>query len=109
MIASAVTHLPCPHIGVVDGYIGALDEAQAEQATGCIERRLHHVVEDEVRLHLGLVEVVFRLGGPFRHSSASPMARSPRSVRRPGLPLRAWSARHGPCPWPAPKPAAADA
>src|SRR6266852_5579592 len=42
MLAGAVADLPDPYIGVVDGYTGALGEADAKQAAGRVERRLHH-------------------------------------------------------------------
>ena len=41
---------------MVDGQVGALDEADAEQALGAIEGRRHHALEREVRLDLGVVD-----------------------------------------------------
>ena len=61
MAALAVPHLPNLDIGMIDRQVGAGGKAQPEQAAGAVERRLHHVVEDEVRLHLGLVEIVSSL------------------------------------------------
>src|SRR6202007_212274 len=58
MGARQIANLPYSHIRMIDRYIGALYKAEAEQAARSVERRPYHVVEDEIRLHLGLVEVV---------------------------------------------------
>ena len=42
----------------VQGHVGPLDEAQAEQPTGAIERRTHTFVDRQVGHHLGVVEVI---------------------------------------------------
>ena len=58
MGAGLVAHLPDPDIGMVDRQVRAGGKGQAEQTPGGVERRRDHVVEDEVGLHLGLVEIV---------------------------------------------------
>src|SRR3984893_5991617 len=57
MTAGFVANLPDPDIGMIDRESGALGESQAEQPARGVECRPHHVVEHEIRLDVGLVEV----------------------------------------------------
>jgi len=61
MDAGTVANLPDTDIRMIDRQVVALGEGNAEQAPGSVERGLNHIVEDEVRLYFGLVEVVFGL------------------------------------------------
>ena len=58
MGALPVAHFPHAHIGVVGRQVRAGGEGEAEQPPRGVERRLDHVVEREIGLHLGLVEIV---------------------------------------------------
>ena len=49
-LAVAVRHLPHAHIGMVDGNVAALPEAEAEKPLRGVERRRDHVVQLEVGL-----------------------------------------------------------
>ena len=61
MITGIVADLPDPYIRMIDSNVTALGEGDAEQPTGGVECCLHHIVEDEVWLHLSLVEIVLGL------------------------------------------------
>ena len=78
MPAVAVAHFIGAHIGVVDGEIRALGEAEAEQPPRRVERGADHVVEHEIRLHLRLVEVV--LGSSYLLGVIAPVPRLDRLV-----------------------------
>src|SRR5215813_2045528 len=61
MTAGFVANFPDPHIGMIDGEILAFGEGHPEQAAGCAECRLNHVVEHEIWLRFSLVEIVLGL------------------------------------------------
>src|SRR6516165_12139237 len=79
MAAGTVADLPDAYIGMIDRQVAALGESDAEQAPGGIEGSLHHIVEDEVRLYFGLVEVV--LGLPDLLGVVAPIPRLDRCVQ----------------------------
>ena len=58
--AVRVRHLPGARVRMIERHVDRL-ERQAEQPARRFERRLDHLVELEVRLDLGLVEIVARL------------------------------------------------
>ena len=59
-LTARVTHLVGLHIRVVDGQLRAMCELQAEQAPCAVEGGLHHAVQAEVGLDLGVVHRVAR-------------------------------------------------
>ena len=56
-----IADLVDPHVGVIDRQIRPFEEIQAEEAPRGVEGRLDHVVEDEIRLQFGFVEIVLGL------------------------------------------------
>ncbi len=60
MAAFGVGDLPGAGVGVIERHVDRL-EGQPEQPPRGLEGRLDHLVELEVRLDLGLIEIVFRL------------------------------------------------
>src|ERR1700756_792700 len=61
MSARRVANLPHSDIRMVDRDVLALDEDEAKQAARSIERSARYVVEHEIGLQLGLVEIVLSL------------------------------------------------
>ncbi len=59
--AIAAAHLPDAHVGMPHRHIGALGEAQPEQAFRRVEGGLDHPLEIEVRLDRGLIDVAASL------------------------------------------------
>ena len=57
VLAAGVLHLPDPHVGMPDRNVLALMEGDAEQARRAVERGSDHVVEGEIGLDRGVVEV----------------------------------------------------
>ena len=74
MAFAAARHLPHPHIGMIDGNVVALGEGKAEQFSGGEERGLDHMVQREIGLERGFVEIIKPLRAVFRRNSASPRA-----------------------------------
>src|SRR5437588_5244120 len=56
-MASSVLHLPNPDVRMPEGDILALGEGDAEQPPGAVECRLYHVVERQVGLYCGVIEI----------------------------------------------------
>src|SRR5262249_59700761 len=100
MLSFAISYLPDPHVRVPDRDVLALGEGDPEQAGGAVESRLDHVVEHEVRLDRGVVEIGAALpqdlGGvapiPPRGSGGAAL------LRRPLPPRVALRERLGPSP-----------
>src|SRR3954468_13260770 len=57
VLAVAIPDLPDPDVRMPDGNILALREGDAEQARCAVERGCDHIVEREVRLYRGVVEI----------------------------------------------------
>ncbi len=105
--AIPVAHLPHPYIRVITREVGPRRKAQAEEAAGGVEGRFDHVVEDEIGLHLCLVEIV--LGAADAFGPVAPVPGLDRLVLT-GLARRLLRGRRAPRPpfsWPAPRPRAA--
>src|SRR5712691_9302190 len=61
-----VAYLIGADIRMVRHAILPLDKTEPEKAPGRVEGGLHHIVEDEIRLHRGFIERVFLLPDLFR-------------------------------------------
>ena len=57
VLAGAVLDFPDPHVRMPDRNILALGEGQAEQAGGAVEGGIDHVVERQIGLDRGVVEI----------------------------------------------------
>src|SRR6516164_2435416 len=94
MSARRVANLPHSDIRMVDRDVLTLDEGEAKQAAGGIERSADHVVEHEIWLELGLVEIVLGLTDflgvvapvPRRNRLVQPVSARYSLQRRPFLP-----------------------
>ena len=77
MAALSVRHVPGAGVRMIKVRIDAL-EGKSEEPVGGLKCRLDHIVELEIRLDLGLVEIVTRLSELFR--VVAPVVRCEREV-----------------------------
>src|SRR5258707_995645 len=76
--AGRILHLPDPDVRMPDRNILALAEGDAEQAGGAVEGGVDHVVEHEIRLDRGVVEIGAAL--PQLFGVVAPVPRRQREI-----------------------------